>query len=285
MRADFDGHRDVWGPLLALQLRSWSEAFFKPVERLRESGLFRPVTVGVEPPAEKIEGSGRRFTGGAPEIHLLDPQPAAAERLRYFDIAAEEYVSAVGPFTGPVLTQVESILDRYLEPGARVLDVSCGPGDEAVRLAGVVPDGEVVAVDLSAPTLREAFRLAREHEANNTVFHQADAQALPEAWTGAFDALVCILSLHFYEDPGAAAEGFRRVLRPGGMAFLAEPGSPQLNELSAPLVRMANPAFVGYRSAVELCRLFEEAGFDSSWWTEVLPGVGVLVARREEAGP
>lgn len=281
MRADFDGHRDVWGPLLTIQLRSWAEMFFKPIAQLRASGLFQPATLGPDPPPVPTPGLGVRFSTGTPEFHLLDPEPTDNERMRYFDLAAEEYVSAVGSFTGPVLGEILRLLDRDLPADARLLDVSCGPGDEAVRLASLVPAGEVVAIDLSAPTLREAFRIAAEGHTPNVVFHQIDAEALPGDWDGAFDTVVCALSLHFYDDAQAAVEGFHRILRPGGRAVVAEPGTPQLNELSAPLVRMANPALAGYRSANELRQLFDEAGFGPSQWSEVLPGIGVLVAPRE----
>ncbi|MGB5294852.1 MAG: class I SAM-dependent methyltransferase [Thermoanaerobaculia bacterium] len=284
MRADFDGHRDVWGPLLTIQLRSWAEMFFKPVAQLRASGLFQPATLGPDPPPGPTPGLGVRFSSGTPEINLLDPQPTDHERMHHFDLAAEEYVSAVGSFTGPVLGEVLRLLDRDLPADARLLDVSCGPGDEAVQLASLVPAGEVVAVDLSVPTLREAFRIAGESGTPNVVFHQCDAEVLRGDWDGAFDIVVCALSLHFYDDARAAVKGFHRVLRPGGRVYVAEPGTSWLNDLSAPLVRMANPALVRYRSADELRQLFDEVGFGPSQWSEVLPGIGVLVAPRE-GGP
>lgn len=284
MRADFDSHRDVWGPLLAAQLRAWAGAFFAPAQQLRDSGLFLPASLGEPPPLRPLVGAGRRFCVAGPALHLAEDEPPGAARLRHFDLAAEEYRSAVEPFTRPVLDEVLRVMKPWLAPGARLLDSSCGPGAEAVELAARVPEGEVVAFDLSRETVREAFRIAREAGTENAVFFQHDAERLPAAWSGCFDAAVSILSFHFYADAAAATAELHRVLAPGGLAFVAEPGSRELNELAAPLVRLANPAFAAYRSPAELRSLFAAAGFAATWWTEVLPGVGVLVASRDGAG-
>src|ERR1700722_10983523 len=47
-----------------------------------------------------------------------------------------------------------------LEPGARVLDVGCGPGTITVGLAALVPGGEVVGIDMVGEVLA-----APRHEA------------------------------------------------------------------------------------------------------------------------
>src|SRR6478609_3861245 len=54
-----------------------------------------------------------------------------------------------------------------LRPDARILDVGCGHGDLTARLAGLVPDGEVVGIDASADMVTTA---AQRHQAPNLRF-------------------------------------------------------------------------------------------------------------------
>ena len=75
-----------------------------------------------------------------------------------------------------------------IAPGERVLDVGCGCGDTTIMAArsaggrsGEEPAGSGIAVglDLSAPMLAVARRLAGQAGAANARFVQGDAQARP----------------------------------------------------------------------------------------------------------
>jgi len=74
-------------------------------------------------------------------------------------------------------------------PGARVLDVGCGPGLDTVELAVLVgPSGAVAGVDLDQEMLVAADARARAAGVGDRVSHRAgSATDLPFA-TGAFDA-------------------------------------------------------------------------------------------------
>jgi hypothetical protein len=76
----------------------------------------------------------------------------------------------------------------------------------------------------------------------------------------------------------AAARAFRRVLRSGGKAFVADPGPAWFVALAKPLSVLADPGFVRHRTGEEFLQLFTEAGFSTVSWVEVLPGIGVTVA-------
>ena len=94
-------------------------------------------------------------------------------------------------------------------PGMRVLDLACGPGNLAWRLAALVaPDGEVVGVDL-APGMIE---LARRRSVRNARFEVMDIEqlAFPNA---SFDAAVCGHGLQFAPHLDVAMSEARRVLR------------------------------------------------------------------------
>lgn len=285
MRPDFDAHRDVWGPALAVQLRVWSESFFKPAEDLRRLGLFQPESLGDPPAAQPFAGGGPRISPGDPGPHLLAEEPPGYERLRQFESSAAEYRFAVEPFSGPIFAQVLEFMKPHLVPDACLLDAACGPGTEAVALATEVPDGEVVACDLSQAMIEEAAHHGVESGLHNLAFFQRDVENLPADWTGAFDAVLCMLSFHFLLDGAAVADSFFRVLAPGGKVFIADPGPAWFNAMSASLSKLANPAFVRYRTGEELRDLLLAAGFHSSFWTEVLPGIGVAIVTKPESTP
>ena len=99
---------------------------------------------------------------------------------------------------------------RHLPPSCdRALDVGCGQGFFAARLASVA--AHVDAVDVDRATLDLAARL---HPAGRVSFRAGDflAMGLP---AGGYDVVASIAALHHMEVVGALRE-MRRLLRPGG---------------------------------------------------------------------
>ncbi len=112
--------------------------------------------------------------------------------------------------------KVEYVLKSFeahgIKPGAKVLDVGCGAGFIANRLAGL--GFRVTGIDRSESSLR----VARSHApAGGLVSYQtADAYALPFA-AETFDAVLMLDFLEHVEQPARVISGASRVLRPGGM--------------------------------------------------------------------
>ncbi|MFJ9552624.1 class I SAM-dependent methyltransferase [Nocardiopsis sp. NPDC101807] len=108
-------------------------------------------------------------------------------------------------------------------PGERVLDVAAGRGACLFPAAERVgPGGRVDGVDLSPAMVAH---LAADIEAGGTAnawAAQMDAQALtvPES---SYDVVLCAFALFVMPDPGAAVDGFRRALRPGGRCAVSVP--------------------------------------------------------------
>lgn len=126
---------------------------------------------------------------------------------------------------------------RHLPPGAkRALDVGCGAGLFATRLAERVP--EVIAVDRDA----DIIHLARATSpGTNVQFVEADV--LDRDFTpGSFDFVSCLSALH-HMPLQPALEGLSSLLAPGGaLAVLG-------------LYRLATPfdyAYVGITGLVDL---------------------------------
>jgi ubiquinone/menaquinone biosynthesis C-methylase UbiE len=107
-------------------------------------------------------------------------------------------------------------LVEHLRPGARVLDVGCGPGTITAGLAERVAPGRVTGVDTAAEVLEEARGTAADRGVGNAEFTVADVNALdfPDA---AFDIVHAHQVLQHLPDPVRALSEMRRVCKPGGI--------------------------------------------------------------------
>jgi ubiquinone/menaquinone biosynthesis C-methylase UbiE len=110
------------------------------------------------------------------------------------------------------------------KPGQRVLDVGCGTGFFARRIAQAVgPKGAVVGVDPSQPMLD----YAEQHAPDNCSFVNAGAEDLPFD-DASFDVVVSSLAFHHFP-VDRRADGVNeifRVVRPGGRLFVADFSPP-----------------------------------------------------------
>ena len=105
----------------------------------------------------------------------------------------------------------------------RVLEVGCGTGGFAERLAGALPDSAVVATDQS-PRFVE-LTAARGVEAR-----VADVQDLPFE-DDAFDAVAAMWMLYHVPDLHRGLAELRRVLRPGGLLVAVTNGDGHVADL------------------------------------------------------
>jgi SAM-dependent methyltransferase len=113
------------------------------------------------------------------------------------------------------------LLAPHLPPGARVLDAGGGTGATGGWLTG---RASVVALD---PVGAAVARYRRDRPGAQPVV--GDITRLPLR-DGALDAVVCVTVLYHaaVADPGAAVAELARVVRPGGVVCLWEPGVRRL---------------------------------------------------------
>jgi ubiquinone/menaquinone biosynthesis C-methylase UbiE len=105
--------------------------------------------------------------------------------------------------------------DLPVSTGDRVLDVGCGFGDTAIKLARIVGrTGHVDGVDCCHAFLEAARKDAASADLSNLGFLRADADvALPEA---SYDFVFSRFGTMFFANPVAALRNMRRALKPGG---------------------------------------------------------------------
>jgi ubiquinone/menaquinone biosynthesis C-methylase UbiE len=99
--------------------------------------------------------------------------------------------------------------------GDRALDVGCGFGDTAIKLARLVgPTGEVLGVDCCDVFLEIAQKEVEKSGLKNVRFMRGDAEiSLPAE---EFDFVFARFGTMFFVNPVAGLRNMRRALRPGG---------------------------------------------------------------------
>lgn len=157
-------------------------------------------------------------------------------------------------------------------PGARVLDVGCGAGEQTVLAAQRVgPGGHVLACDIAAPMIAATERTVAAAGLGNVSTRVTSAEALVPAKTG-FDAAISRLVLMLIPDPVAAARGVFGMLRPGGAFAAIVHGDPSRNPLNAlaltilarhggKTLRPEAPGFFALANPDRLAAVLRDAGF------------------------
>jgi demethylmenaquinone methyltransferase/2-methoxy-6-polyprenyl-1,4-benzoquinol methylase len=182
-------------------------------------------TGGSERPRDDSPEAWAELLAGAPAADT--PGGATAEIERYDDEGEPEYLLAK-PFSRINRAQNVRLLHAFLvaaehlrlPAGARILDLGGGSGwvSELLAKFGFTS----VTLDLSSALLRIGRRRF-EREGLTPKFAAADMTRLPIA-SASMDAALVMDALHHVPDVPAVFREVFRVLSPGGLFLIAEPG-------------------------------------------------------------
>ena len=119
--------------------------------------------------------------------------------------------------------------------GQTLLEIGCGPGFYSTRLAQRFPMLQAIGLDRCLKLLEHSKGRARAMKLPNCRFERDDILALSRP-DGSADFVVLSRLLMMVGDRPRAMSEVYRVLRPGGVCFVAEPRSP--TRAALPLVIM-----------------------------------------------
>lgn len=153
-----------------------------------------------------------------------------------------------------------------LKPSDRVVEIGCGTGTTALRLASGV--AEYRATDL-APAMIEIARgkLAADPVPGLTfAVATVETLAADPGEVGSWDAVVGFNWLHLVPDLPGALRAARRLVKPGGLFITKTTCLTEMNPLIPPAVHVMRwlgkaPPSVGVFSAADLERAMVAAGF------------------------
>ena len=153
------------------------------------------------------------------------------------------------------------VLHAAVPPRARVLDVGCGTGTQALWVSRAHPDALVVGLDGDARVLEIAKRKAAR-AGLEIAFDEGLATALPYP-SARFDRVISSLVFHHLPlgDKRSALDEIHRVLAPGGSFVLVDFGAPVhwLERAFARLLSRGGHAAANLEG--RLPALLREAGF------------------------
>jgi len=151
---------------------------------------------------------------------------AATEKLIAvgYGLTYDAVVSGFPPYER-LLEEITSLVARSAPAGvsSSVLDVSCGTGTVASRLAAL--GYRVTGVD-AVGHLVDVARERWGHRGLALTFEHRDVATEPLPWEGAFDVVLSMHTLYWHPQPDALLSACRRALKPGGHAILLTYGRP-----------------------------------------------------------
>jgi ubiquinone/menaquinone biosynthesis C-methylase UbiE len=108
-----------------------------------------------------------------------------------------------------------------LAPDAKVADIGAGTGYFSLRIAPVVPDGRVYAVDIQ-PEMLAILRERTERRGITNVLPVRGKPDDPMLPAGTIDAVLMVDAYHEFAFPFEMMRGIVRSLRSGGRVYLVE---------------------------------------------------------------
>ena len=167
---------------------------------------FIPVMGGVETPLVDAFRNG----GGVPYSEFERFHPVMA------DFSDQTVLAGL---KDSIIPAVEGLHER-LSAGINCVDIGCGSGHAAIRMAEMYPNSTFAGYDFEAPAVEAAIELARSKGLTNINFKVQDIAAWDEL--AKFDLVTAFDVIHDQADPARVLKNVRRALKDGGVYLMQD---------------------------------------------------------------
>lgn len=131
---------------------------------------------------------------------------------------------------------VDDLVKKYPSYLKNVLDLGCGPADIPVRLASLLSEVHVTAVDASKKMIEAAEKSVNKAKLNNQIsLHQAYLPGLVLK-TNSFDAIISNSLLHHLPDPMVLWEEIKKFGKKSAAIFIMDLLRPNSKEKATEIV-------------------------------------------------
>lgn len=162
-----------------------------------------------------------------------------------------------------------------LAPAAVIADIGAGSGYYSFRMAGLVPEGKVIAVDIQREMLDHLVHEAARRKIDNVRPHLGAIDSIKLA-PDTLDAVLMVDAYHEFSHPVEMLQSIRIALKPGGRIYLLEFRAENPQVPIKPLHKM---------SAKQAIMEFEALGFSFVENKPGLPWQHLLVFQKHPSGP
>ncbi len=149
-----------------------------------------------------------------PELTPIEDETSSAVQLQYEEFPYPRWKALFKDIRD------EGVEGHLTGKSANILIAGCGTGREALELACVFPDSNILAVDLSKASLAYGIQKAEEFGIENVTFKHADILELGKL-EDQYDYITSSGVLHHMHDPMAGWKVITDLLKPDGIMRIA----------------------------------------------------------------
>ncbi|MDR2689229.1 MAG: class I SAM-dependent methyltransferase [Azoarcus sp.] len=114
-----------------------------------------------------------------------------------------------------------------IAPGARVVDLGCGPAVQLALMARLAPAAHFIGIECAPAMLALAHDYLRREGTTNVILMKDDMTRLDGIASASVDTVVSTMALHHLPNPDELAATFatiHRILKPGGSIYVVDFG-------------------------------------------------------------